>query len=400
MATVSVPFSEADKDSRAQLEYALSFASQEIISYRINDAASTIEAEVADDAVGARVSEMIQELVRRYAKPAFGMAKSVDFRQERNLPVRDAWSELLQRKWVTPVGEGHVVLRGPAAQLAGWIDYKIEHMFAETFQAEREYYPATILCRTLDRIHHFTSFPEHVDFVSHLRRDLGAIDQFSKECKEKGWSHQLNEGKMAENDFAICPSCCYHCYEGMQDWQLEPPGRCTTMSVSCHRYEGTNHRTMSRLRAFTQRDVVWVGQPPFVMQARAKAEELIISWAKEWELSGTLETANDMFFTDDYAVKASFQRQQQAKKELRLLIPFEKQAISVFSSNFHAVTFGKAFNITLGGRPATSGCIGWGIERWVYAIFSQFGLDLDEWPGALKKEFEAYLAETRRLSLR
>ena len=160
-----------------------------------------------------------------------------------------------------------------------------------------------------------------------------------------------------------------------------------TATVACHRYEGANHRTMTRLRAFSMREVVWVGHPRFVMEGRAKAEELIVQWAKDWELVGSFETANDMFFTQDYAVKASFQRQQQAKKELRLVIPFEKQSISVFSSNFHAMTFGKAFNITLGGRPATSGCIGWGYERWVYAIFSQFGLDWKQWPAKLREEF-------------
>jgi hypothetical protein len=395
MPVISIAFSESDRDSRAQLEYALPFASKEIISCRINDAASTIEAEVTDAAAPATVAKRIQELVDRFSKGAFGFAKSVDFQQERNLPVRDTWSELLQRKWVTPVGEGHVILRGPAAELAGLIDYKIDRIFANGFQAEREYYPATILCKSLDRIHHFTSFPEHIDFVSHLQRDLDIINQFSEECNENGWAPQLTEGRMAEHDFAICPSCCYHCYEGMENWELEPPGRCTTMSVACHRYEGTNHHTMSRLRAFTQRDVVWVGQPLFVIESRAKAERLIIEWAKTWELSGTLETANDMFFTDDYTIKASFQRQQQAKKELRLQIPFEKQAISVFSSNFHAVTFGKAFNIMLGGKPATSGCIGWGIERWVYAIFSQFGLDFEKWPDAPREEFHDFRAETR-----
>ena len=126
------------------------------------------------------------------------------------------------------------------------------------------------------------------------------------------------------------------------------------------------------------------------MQARAKAEEMIVQWARDWGLVGSFETANDMFFTQDYAVKASFQRQQQAKKELRLLIPAERQAISVFSSNFHAATFGKAFNITLDGRPATSACVGWGYERWVYAIFSQFGFDVRQWPEVLRQEFENY----------
>jgi seryl-tRNA synthetase len=153
---------------------------------------------------------------------------------------------------------------------------------------------------------------------------------------------------------------------------------------------------MTRLRAFTMREVVWVGHPRFVMEGRAKAEELIVQWAKDWELAGTFETANDMFFTQDYAVKASFQRQQQAKKELQLVIPFEKQSISVFSSNFHAMTFGKAFNITQGGRPATSACVGWGYERWVFAIFSQFGLDWERWPPRLREEFASFLKVTAR----
>jgi hypothetical protein len=138
------------------------------------------------------------------------------------------------------------------------------------------------------------------------------------------------------------------------------------------------------------REVIWVGQPSFVIAARSLAEERIIQWVRDWELVGTFETANDMFFTDDYAVKASFQRQQRGKKELRLLIPFEEQSISAFSSNFHAMTFGKAFNITVKGRTATSGCVGWGLERWVYAVFSQFGFDLDQWPHHARREFEAY----------
>jgi len=138
------------------------------------------------------------------------------------------------------------------------------------------------------------------------------------------------------------------------------------------------------------REVVFIGEPRFVTDSRAKAEALIIQWAKDWELGCTFETANDMFFTQDFSVKASFQRLQQAKKELRLHLPGEKQSLSVFSSNFHAATFGKAFNITIGGRPATTACVGWGYERWVYAIFSQFGFDTKQWPSRLREEVEAH----------
>lgn len=390
MPKVSVPIAQIDSDFCTQLEYALTFVSEDIVSYNINVVDSTIEAEVSSEAAREPASRKIQELVDRYQKREFGLFKAIEFKEERELPIIDAWAGLLQRRWVTPVGQGHIVLRGMAAQLRSLIEAKIDYAFAQFFGAEREFYPATILCKTLDRIKHFTSFPEHVDFVAHLKRDLDVLNGFSEECRANGWSAGAHHNRMGDNDFAICPSCCYHCYEAMENWRLDAPGRCTTMAVPCHRFEGNNHRTMSRLRAFTQRDVVWVGHPRFVMKGRAKAEEMLVQWARDWKLVGSFETANDMFFTQDYAIKASFQRQQQAKKELRLLIPAEKQTISVFSSNFHAATFGKAFNITLEGRPATSACVGWGYERWVYAIFSQFGFDVKEWPETLREEFENY----------
>jgi hypothetical protein len=146
------------------------------------------------------------------------------------------------------------------------------------------------------------------------------------------------------------------------------------------------------------REVVFIGKPKYVLQARAKAEEMLIQWAKDWELCCTLETANDMFFTRDFAVKASFQRLQQAKRELLLNIPSEDIRLAVFSSNFHAVTFGKAFNITAGGRPATTGCVAWGLERWVYAIFSQFGLDPTRWPTKLRDEYKRHCQVNRQVA--
>lgn len=392
MSRLVIPIEGVDRDHLAQLEYALAFVSEGVDSYALDRDSGTVTMELRPDASREAVAASVNELVQRYARREFGLPSVVHFKQERDLKSIDAWSELLARRWVTQVGEGHVILRGPAAQLMSLVNARVESMFARAFGAELEVYPATIKCETLDRCNHYTSFPEHIDFVAHLRHDLGVLKEFSDGCREHGWKPGLHEGRMAQPDFAVSPSCCYHCYEGMQGWELDKPGRCTTMTLACHRYEGANHRSMSRLRAFTMREVVWVGHPRYVIESRAKAEELIIQWAKDWELDCTLETANDMFFTDDYAVKASFQRQQQAKRELRLRIPSEDQAISVFSSNFHATTFGKAFDIKVDGRPATSACTGWGFERWVYALFSQFGFDFDEWPAGLREELRSHTA--------
>jgi seryl-tRNA synthetase len=338
------------------------------------------------------VRTRLDQILIRYQKTEFGMKSIIDFEQKRDLPAIDAWGGLMERKWATAVGDGHVVLRGPAALLLAMIDNKVETVFARKFGAELELFPSTIKSDTLHRCNHFTSFPEHMDFVAHLKEDLSVLKQFSDSCRESGWSPGLHEGTMSLSDFAISPSCCYHAYEAMEGWELEKPGRCLTAVLHCHRYEGANHKFMSRLRAFTMREVVWVGQPPFIINNRATAEQMIIQWAKDWELSCTFETANDMFFTDDYAVKASFQRQQQGKKELRLDVPSEKRSISCFSSNFHSTTFGRAFNIKIASKPATSGCIAWGHERWVYAIFSEFGFEIDKWPAGLRDDYERFAA--------
>jgi hypothetical protein len=393
MHRFSVPLAASEPDYVAQVEYAMSFASEGIASYACKD--GSLEVALQPGADEAVVREKVARLLERYADRKFGLKEIVHFRQETGVKGIDAWQALLDRRWVTPVGLGHVVLRGPAAQLQRVVEGRMFDRVAAHFGAEEEFYPSTIRCESLDRIAHFTSFPEHVDFVAHLREDVDVLGAFAAKCREQGWKPAHHEGAMSAVDFAICPSCCYHCYESMQGWRLERPGRCTTMCVNCHRYEAGNLTTLSRLRAFHQRDVVWVGHPDYVRQSRVEAEKILIQWAKDWELECQFENANDMFFTADFAVKASFQRQQEAKRELRVHIPAEKRWISVSSSNFHAATFAKAFDIQVEGRPATSACLGWGYERWVYAVYSQFGLDVEGWPAALREDWARYARPPR-----
>ena len=384
------PINDVDEDFVAQLEYAMGFASRDVACYEFAEDRTELRVTVREGGDAAKVRENVEQLVRRYAERKFGLKAVVHYERRRDLAPFDAWKEMVDRRWVTPVGTGHVVLRGLAADLMSLIDDKVERMFAREFKAEREYFPSTILCRTLDRCNHFTSFPEHMDFVAHLREDVDVLKAFSGECGKGGWTPRAHDGRMGDVEFAITPSCCYHAYEAMEGWKLEHPGRCITVTVGCHRYEGASLTTLSRLRAFTMREVIWVGHPEYVKDSRARADDLIVEWEKEWDLDCTLENANDMFFTDDYAVKASFQRQQEAKRELRMTIPQENRSISVFSSNFHSATFGRAFDIRLDGRPAASGCLGWGYERWIYGIVSQFGVEPAKWPDGLCKDLERH----------
>jgi seryl-tRNA synthetase len=390
MPTLTVPLPRTDGDYLSQVRYALAFLSEDVVSYDLSEEKGNLSIEFHPTTDVQSMRTRLDQLLHRYDHREFGMKSVVYFENKRELSLFDAWEGMLERRWATPVGEGHVILRGPAAQLMALVDHKVQTIFVKEFRAELEFFPSTIKSETLDRCHHFTSFPEHMDFVAHLRQDLQVLSSFSEACRESRWTPNLHDGNMSLHDFAVSPSCCYHAYEGMEGWELEKPGRCITAILNCHRYEGANHKYLSRLRAFTMREVIWVGQPSFVISSRARAEQLICAWAKDWDLTCTFETANDMFFTEDFAVKASFQRQQEAKRELRMYVPSEGASISVFSSNFHSMTFGKAFGITVGGKPAASACVGWGCERWVYALLSQFGFQIEKWPAGLKRDYETF----------
>ncbi len=207
MGKISVPIDRVDREYLGQLEYALTFASEDITSFRIDEERSVVDAEVSDGAAVEPVIEKIRELAERYALRDLAALQGVHFRQDRELSAIDAWTGLQERRWVTPVGQGHVILRGPAAKLMSLIDRKVSDLFAALFKAELEIYPPTIKCETLDRCQHFTSFPEHIDFVGHLKSDLSVLNHFASECREKGWQPVLHEGTMANNDFAMQPFC-------------------------------------------------------------------------------------------------------------------------------------------------------------------------------------------------
>ena len=73
------------------------------------------------------------------------------------------------------------------------------------------------------------------------------------------------------------------------------------------------------------------------------------------------------------------------KHELQLAVDATGRSIAAASFNHHHDFFGTRFDIRLAdGTPAHSGCIAFGLERWVLAILAQHGTDEREWPTATR----------------
>jgi len=393
-----VPLDRLPPDRRGQLKYAAAFAAENVRDVALDGDDLLIVCEPPADERELR--SRIERLIDRYAGGEFGFREHVLFRNRGPMPYADdIVAELVRRRALRELGPGLWLFREPVSRLLRFFDDAFVERVARPFGATEEAYPAVISASSLGRTQHFTSFPEHVHFVTHLRADLDVIEAFAETVRRAGdWDGVPETERFGENRalatpaLAMNPSVCYHCYEGLQNETIPGEGVAVTAVAKCHRYESLNHRDFGRLLDFTMREVVFVGKPEFVRENRLKAVEYLKQLMIDWELDGAIENANDPFFTNDFQVKASFQRHQEMKYELRLTVPHLGKTIACSSVNFHGSTFGTAFAIRAGKRPATTACVGFGLERWALAFLAQFGPDEDGWPTGFREEYDRWRA--------
>ena len=139
------------------------------------------------------------------------------------------------------------------------------------------------------------------------------------------------------------------------------------------------------------REVIFVGTETDVAARRQRAIEEVGALITEWDLDCVIESANDPFFAAMYASKTYWQTRGDLKFEMRLSVEpgseGEARTIAAGSFNLHESFFGQTFSITAAdGRPAFTGCVAWGIERWVLAGFTQHGFEPARWPASLRAD--------------
>ncbi|MFC3773218.1 hypothetical protein [Paenibacillus sp. GCM10012303] len=396
--TYTVSLERLDPSQHGQVKYASAFVDEHIDEVRLEGSQLVIVHRSPGG--NERITAGVEKLIERFSHGDFGFKEHILFEHRGPTPYRgDIIAELIESKAIKVLEPGLFIFREPFSSLLRFLDDTFVQRIANAFGAKQESYPAVIHLSTLDKTNHFTSFPEHLHFLNHLRDDLDVIESFSESVREAGgWKEDapldLNK-TMPKPRFAMNPSTCYHCYEGLQGETLEGDGIVVTAVAKCHRYESKNHSDFGRLLDFSMREIIFVGKPEFVRENRLRAVEYLKQLAVEWEIDCIIENANDPFFTNDFQVKASFQRNQEMKYEMRLSIPYIGKTIACSSVNFASTAFGSAFDIKMGKRPATTGCVGFGLERWVFAFLAQFGLNEDGWPAAFREQYHAWQTKTR-----
>jgi seryl-tRNA synthetase len=127
-------------------------------------------------------------------------------------------------------------------------------------------------------------------------------------------------------------------------------------------------------------EVVCLGSPRDVEEFLACAVRRATDFAESIGLQATVADASDPFFAPTGRGKALLQRMKRLKREL--LLPLDSdRTIAAASFNDHQTFFGEAFGIRdAHGAPISTGCMAFGIERWVLAWLAAYGPEPEGWP--------------------
>lgn len=241
---------------------------------------------------------------------------------------------------------GRTNLSGIPFQLFAKFEEHFLHMAREG-GAEEHAFPSIIDNKTLRCAGYFENFPDGATRVS-----------------ARGLAH----------DCSLSPAVCYHCYPLFAQGPLLKEVTWTCQG-KCFRHENGHYEGLARLWEFTMREIVFCGPAEWIQQQREDWMKRVLRFCTECGLYGALEESTDPFYGTASRGQQLLQRLKKLKYELRLTLG-DGSTTAAASFNLHEAHFSQAFGITsVSGEPFSTGCVAFGLERWVLAALEQWDDD-------------------------
>ena len=291
-------------------------------------------------------------------------------------------SALRARGELWDVAPGVVGFRGGALSLLRQLEREIGRL-AQREASEEWAAPPALPMRCLERAEYFSSFPFWLTAAYHMPDDETTLERIATDPEPVLAARA--SGRCT--DVALPPALCYHVFERFAGHRLTT--QTVTLAGTCWRHEGARLSALDRQWAFTMREIVCVGPSAEVEDFRQRGMRLAGALASRLDLDAGFLVATDPFFAPTARGKAIVQRVKALKHELALPIGNDRSTAAA-SFNNHEQFFGEAFGITLAsGEPASSGCVAFGLERWLLAFLVAHGVDGDAWPSLQETFAEA-----------
>jgi seryl-tRNA synthetase len=366
-------------DLRADVAERLSHAASGVVGHEIAADGSSVTIALAEgaapEAAAASVSALVDGMTARHRD----VPRVVVF-EHRVTPrhTEAVWDELVAGGLVSLEGAGLATLAGDAVDVVEALDRVITTIARGAYGARPRQYPTLIATEALDRAHYFSSFPHHATFALHVRDDLDAIDAVASRPETRA-------GVLAGPAHVLSPAVCFHAYVELRDRPLAEHLALTARG-RCFRWESRNFETLERLWDFSLREIIFLGPEGWVEDQRRAWVDETARLVESLELDAWIETANDPFFIGNFVAQRYFQLVSHTKYELRLALPYAPgRSLAAASYNLHRDYFGRSFGIAEGGGFAHTSCVGFGLERFAWALFAQHGPDLRGWPATVRR---------------
>ena len=294
---------------------------------------------------------------------------------------------LVRRGDVVVTGTGQVALSGLALAVFGAVDRTVSK-WATALGAREHRYPSLIDIGVLQRAGQVATAPSHSDRRpnSHSERSeesLLALSGGQGFLAPLGMTTEPSLGMTASHTLA--PAVCYHAYPELEGQTLPSEPTLLTAVGRCYRYEDGNHIPLERLWEFTMREIIILGARDQVEATRQALIGQVSHLVAALDLDATIDVASDPFFAAGDEGRRLMQRAGALKHELHLAVDAGGHTVAAASFNHHHDFFGTRFGIQLAdGTPAHSGCVAFGLERWVLALLAQHGVDETGWPTAAR----------------
>ncbi len=232
-------------------------------------------------------------------------------------------------------------------------------------------FPPVVPALDLSRIDYFSSFPHLVTVPVTYPTDEAALRRVADgaEVDDEG-ALRLREHAPARH--ALSPAACYPVYSLLGAVELDSR-RLVTTRATCFRREA-DFVPLRRQWTFNMREIVCVGSESEVDALLQWGTALVDELTGRLGLDRVWQDAGDPFF----------QPARNGRALLQLLAPVKQEAVvdelAIASVNQHHDHFGAAFGISRGGETARSGCVAFGLERWLGVVAGVWGTDPGSWP--------------------
>ena len=370
---MELKFNLENKIDKKELLKSIGFVSESIRNCSIK------EDELIIDAEGICDLSSLKAKVQKY------IDKFVNTNEEKklfeNVDLNRAFFTESINDTIKQFGDGLIGLNGVSLFLFEFFDSLFESI-ALKYGAVKKIYPVLLPMDAYIKTGYIKNSPQYATFCCSPYEDIDELSCLNDSAK----NHQLKD-HMKEPNYALSPSACFHTYLDYENHNLDS-NKVVTFRQSVFRNEGRfNYSEIGRLRDYHVREIVLIGDQVFVEEKRGQILNDIINILKELNLDSNISIAFDPFVMPKIQKFKKIQVSEEIKYEVRLSVN-NNQTISVASLNLHGKAFTQPFNIKIDKCDDTvTGCVGFGIERWVLSFLCQYGSNPNNWPLMIKNEY-------------